>query len=48
MKRLNIISIFAACVLALPVVADSYRGVPGSSVKIAGTSTVHDWGKSVV
>ena len=43
MKRLNIISIFAACVLALPVVADSYRGVPGSSVKIAGTSTVHDW-----
>ena len=43
MKRLNIISILAACVLTLPVVADSYRGVPGSSVKIAGTSTVHDW-----
>lgn len=32
-----------ALVLALPAVADTYKARPGSTVKIEGTSTVHDW-----
>lgn len=33
----------AALVLALPALADTYKARPGSTVKISGTSTVHDW-----
>ncbi|MBI1178402.1 hypothetical protein GC207_13280 [bacterium] len=33
----------AALVLALPALADTYKARPGSTVKIDGTSTVHDW-----
>ena len=33
----------AVLALALPAMADSYKARPGGSVKIAGTSTVHDW-----
>lgn len=43
MKRFHHLSLVAAVLLTLPAMADSYRGKPGSSVKIAGTSTVHDW-----
>lgn len=44
MKLIRITSLLAAgCALALPALADAYRAVPGSSLKIEGTSTVHDW-----
>ncbi len=33
----------AALIAALPAVADSYKARPGSSIKIAGTSNIHDW-----
>jgi polyisoprenoid-binding protein YceI len=44
MKYLRLTSLLAAgLVVALPALADSYTARPGSSVKIDGTSTVHDW-----
>lgn len=43
MKLFRTPFVLAGLALALPVLADSYRAVPGSSLKIEGTSTVHDW-----
>lgn len=44
MKSLRTALLLAAsCALALPATADVYRGRPGSSVKIDGTSSIHDW-----
>ena len=44
MKTLSLSSLFAAALLAAgPATADVYKARPGSSVKIDGTSTVHDW-----
>jgi polyisoprenoid-binding protein YceI len=44
MKRIRSSSLLVtALVLALPALADTYKARPGSSVKIDGTSTVHDW-----
>lgn len=44
MKAIHFSSLMtAALVLALPALADTYKARPGSTVKIDGTSTVHDW-----
>jgi len=43
MKLLKSICLIAAITLAVPAVAESYRAKPGSSVKIIGTSNIHDW-----
>lgn len=44
MKTRHLSSLLAAALLAaLPATADVYKARPGSSVKIDGTSTVHDW-----
>ncbi len=44
MKLIGSISLAtAALVLACPTLADTYKARPGSSVKIAGTSNIHDW-----
>jgi len=33
----------AALVMTLPALADTYKARPGSSVKIDGSSNIHDW-----
>lgn len=44
MKTIRIFPLLTAVlVAALPAVADSYKARPGSSIKIAGTSNIHDW-----
>ena len=43
MKNMKIVSLLAVVAFALPAFADTYRGKPGSSVKIIGTSNIHDW-----
>jgi len=44
MKLLRTLSLLAvAGALALPAVADVYKARPGSSLKIDGTSNIHDW-----
>ncbi len=44
MKTIRIFPLLTAVLVgALPAVADSYKARPGSSIKIAGTSNIHDW-----
>lgn len=44
MKPIRIFPLLTAILIgALPAVADSYKARPGSSIKIAGTSNIHDW-----
>ena len=44
MKPIRIFPLLTAVLIgALPAVADSYKARPGSSIKIAGTSNIHDW-----
>lgn len=44
MKPLRSFSLLtAALMVALPTLADTYKARPGSSVKIDGTSNIHNW-----
>lgn len=43
MKNMKIVWLIAVVAFAIPAFADTYRGKPGSSVKIIGTSNIHDW-----
>ena len=44
MKTIRLFLLLTAVLVgALPAVADSYKARPGSSIKIAGTSNIHDW-----